>query len=85
MVRRGYKRAISATAHKLVRTVFAILLDRRPYRDLDADYEALLVRRNAPRWLRKLREFDILVRNDDGNISVRWPSLQNDGGSVSVN
>ena len=85
MVRRGYKRAISATAHKLLRSVFAVLRDRRPYRDPDTDYEALLVRRNAPRWLRKLREFDILVRNDDGSVSVRWPSLQNDGGSEPVN
>ena len=65
--------------------VFAVLRDRRPYRDPDTDYEALLVRRNAPRWLRKLREFDILVRNDDGTVSVRWPSFENDGGSVSVN
>ena len=43
----------------------------------------LLVRRNAPRWLRKLREFDILMPNDDGTISVRWPSLQH-GRGVSV-
>ena len=85
MVRRGYKRAISATAHKLLRSIFAVLRDRRPYRDPDTDYEALLVRRNAPRWLRKLREFDILVRNDDGSVAVRWPSRQNDGGSEPVN
>jgi len=30
MVRRGYKRAISAIAHKLLRSVFAVLRDRRP-------------------------------------------------------
>ena len=84
MVCRGYQRAISATAHKLLRSVFAVLRDRRPYRDPDTDYEALLVRRNAPRWPRKLREFEIPVRNDDGSIAVRWPSLQNDGGSVSM-
>ena len=77
--------AISATAHKLLRSVFAVLRDRRPYRDPDTGYEALLVRRNAPRWLRKLREFDILVRNDDGTVSVRWPSFQNPEGSVTVN
>ena len=85
MVRRGYKRAISATAHKLLRSIFAVLRDRRPYRDPDTDYEALLVQRNAPRWLRKLREFDILVRNDDGSVAVRWPSRQNDGESEPMN
>ena len=75
--RRGYKRAIVATAHKLVRCVFAALRDGTPYRDPGTDYEALLVKRNAARWLRKLHEFDILAHNDDGTVSVRWPSLQN--------
>ena len=78
MVRRGYKRALVATAHKLARCVFAVLRDRTPYRDPDTDYEALLVKRNAPRWLRKLHEFDILVRHHDGTVSVHWPALQKD-------
>ena len=63
----------SRTAHKLARCVFAVLRDGTPYRDPAADYEALLVKRNAPRWLRTLRKFDILVSNDDGTVSVRWP------------
>ena len=72
-VRRGYKRAVVATAHKLARCAFAVLRDGTPYRDPATDYEALLVKRNAPRWLRTLRKFDILVNNDDGTVSVRWP------------
>ena len=76
--KRGYKRAIVATAHKLARCVFALLRDRTPYRDPATDYEALLVQRNASRWLRKLHEFNILVRNDDGTVSVHWPSQHND-------
>ena len=68
-----------------MRSVFAVLRDRGPYGDPDTDYEVLLVRRNAPRWLRKLREFDTLVLNDDRSIAVWWPSPQNDGGSVAVN
>ena len=75
--RRGYKRAIVATAHKLLRCIFAVLRDRTPYRDPATDYEALLVHRNAPRWLRKLQQFDILVRNQDGTCSVHWPSVPN--------
>ena len=71
--KRGYKRAIVATAHKLLRCVFALLRDGTPYRDPGTDYEALLVQRNASRWIRKLHQFDILVRNDDGTCSVRWP------------
>ena len=72
-VRRGYKRAVVATAHKILRCAFAVLRDGTPYRDPATDYEELLVKRNAPRWLRKLREFGILVRHDDGAVSVCWP------------
>ena len=72
-MRRGYKHAVVATAHKLARCAFAILRAGSPYRDPATDYEALLVKRNAPRCLRTLRKFDILVRNDDGTVSVRWP------------
>ena len=72
IVRRGYKRAIVATAHKLARTVFAVLRDGQPYRDPEVDYEALGVKRNAPRWLAKLAEFGILEPRDDGTMTVNW-------------
>ena len=54
-----------------------MLRDRTPYRDPATDHEALLVQRNAPRWLRKLHQFDILVHNPDGACSVHWPSVPN--------
>ena len=72
IVRRGYKRAIVATAHKLARTVFAVLRDAQPYRDPEVDYEALVVKRNAPRWLAKLAEFGILEPRGDGTMTVNW-------------
>ncbi len=72
-IRRGYKRAIVATAHKLARTVFAVLRDDQPYRDPEVDYEALVVRRNASRWLAKLAEFGILKARADGTMTVDWP------------
>ncbi len=71
-VRRGYKRAITATAHKLARTVYAVLRDQQPYRDPVADYQELLVRRNAPRWVRELKKFGVLQRNDDGEYVLNW-------------
>ena len=55
MVRRGYKRAIVATAHKMLRVIYVVLRDGTPYHDPEADYEALMVSRNAPRWIRMLR------------------------------
>ena len=55
-----YKPAILATAHKLLRTIVAMLRDNRPYIDLGIDYDKLLVDRNAARWLRKLEEHGYL-------------------------
>ena len=68
-VRRGYKRAIVATAHKMLRSIWAILRDGQPYRDPALDYEAICVDRNASRWLRQLEAFDY-IRNG----RVVWPS-----------
>ena len=58
--RRGYKRATTATAHKLLRVIQALLRRDEPYCDPGVDYEQLLVERNAPRWLRKLKKYCFL-------------------------
>ena len=55
--RRGYKRAIVAGAHKMLRIVYVVLKTATPYYDRTADYEALMVKRNAPRWIRMLRRY----------------------------
>lgn len=57
---RGYKRAILATAYKLLRVIYALLRDDQPYRDPGIDYEALFVERNAPRWLGMLDKHGFL-------------------------
>jgi transposase len=54
VVRRGHKRSIVALAHKLLRTMFFMLKRSDHYRDSITDYEALSVRRNAPRWIKTL-------------------------------
>lgn len=59
-IRRGFKRAIMACAHKMLRVIWAMLLRKQPYRDSTVDYEALSVRRNAPRWIRALKRFGYL-------------------------
>ncbi len=72
LVRRGYRRAIVATAHKLARTIYAVLRDQKPYRDPVLDYEELVVRRNAPRWLRELKKFNIPRLTPQGHYSFHW-------------
>ena len=58
-MRRGYKRATVATAHKLLRCIYAMLAGTTVYRDPQADYEALMVKRNAPRWIAMLKKHGI--------------------------
>ena len=53
-IRKGHKKSIIALAHKMLRIVFAILKNKTPYLDKAVDYEALSVKRNAPRWLKIL-------------------------------
>ena len=57
----GYKRAILATAHKLLRVMHTVLREDRPYTDPDVDYEQLVVERNAPRWIRMLKQHGFLA------------------------
>jgi transposase len=59
-IRRGSKRAVMACANKMLRVIWAMLLRKQPYRDSTVDYEALSVRRNAPRWIRSLKRFGYL-------------------------
>ena len=58
-VHRGYKRATVATAHKMLRVIYSVLRSRTPYHDPETNYEELMVRRNAPRWIRMLKQYDI--------------------------
>jgi transposase len=61
MLRRGKKRAIFAIAHKLLKTVYLLIERSDYYRDADLDYEALSVQRNAPRWIKKLKQYGYIV------------------------
>ena len=54
IVRRGYKRAIVALGHKILRIIFFMFKRREHYRDSATDYEKLSVQRNAARWIKTL-------------------------------
>ena len=60
IVRRGHKRSIIAVAHKLLRTMFFMIKRGEYYRDGATDYEALSVKRNAPRWIKALKQFGFI-------------------------
>jgi transposase len=55
-IRKGHKKSIVALAHKMLRTIYAMLATGTHYQDRSVDYEALSVARNAPRWIKMLRK-----------------------------
>jgi transposase len=60
VVRRGHGRSIMALAHKLIRVIFALLSKKEPYQDKTINYEELMVKRQAPRWIRALKKYGFL-------------------------
>jgi hypothetical protein len=38
-----------------------VLKEQQPYRDPEIDYEALVVAKNAPRWLKALKKYGYLA------------------------
>jgi len=55
-IRKGHKKSVVALAHKMLRTIYAVLGNGVHYQDKTVDYEAQSVARNAPRWLKMLRK-----------------------------
>lgn len=60
VVRKGYKKSIVAIAHKMIRLVYLMLTRQVPYRDKSTDFEALRVKRKAPRWVKALEKYGLL-------------------------
>jgi transposase len=61
-LRRGRKRAIMATAHKILKTIFVLLKRKEAYRDSSVNYEELMVKRRAPRWIAALTRYNLLPK-----------------------
>lgn len=57
VIRRGYKRAVFATGHKILRVVYKLLSTSKAYNDPKINYEELMVKRNAPRWIKALDKY----------------------------
>ena len=62
-IRKGYKKSIVAVAHKMLRTIYAMLASGTHYQDRSVDYEALSVARNAPRWIKMLRKHGFMAES----------------------
>jgi transposase len=55
-IRKGRKKSVIALAHKMLRTIYAMLSSGTHYEDRTVDYEAMSVAKNAPRWIKMLKK-----------------------------
>jgi transposase len=62
--RKGHKKTIIALGHSMIRTIYVLFTRRQAYRDPGIDYQAVVVTRNAPRWIRALKQYGY------------WPTLE---------
>ena len=60
-IRKGHKKSVVALAHKMLRTIYAMLASGTHYQDRSVDYEALSVAKNAPRWIKMLRKHGFMA------------------------
>ena len=60
-IRKGHRKSVVALAHKILRTVYAMLASGTHYQDRVVDYEALNVASNAPRWLKMLSKHGFIA------------------------
>ncbi len=59
----------------MLRCIYAVLRDNKPYQDPETDYEQLLVARNAQRWIQQLQKYGFLKElNLPRARSARIPS-----------
>ena len=62
-IRKGHKKSVVALAHKMLRTIYAMLASGTYYQDRSVDYEALSVARNAPRWIKMLHKHGFMAES----------------------
>lgn len=55
--RKGHQKAIIALGHQMIRIIYFMFTHRQAYRDAGIDYQALVVDRNAPRWIQALKKY----------------------------
>ena len=61
-IRRGKKRAIIAVGHKQLEVIFTVLNRGKPYYDPQVNHEELMVKRNAPRWIKTLAQYGYISK-----------------------
>jgi len=66
VIRRGHKRAIVAVGHKMLKIIYSMLKTGEAYKDPEIDYEKMMVKKNAPRWIKALKKYGYV--NKEGMV-----------------
>jgi transposase len=72
--RKGHKKAIIAVAHKMIRIIYILFTRRQAYRDPGIDYQAMVVTRNAPRWIQALKKYGFWPTIDTASSPTLAPA-----------
>ena len=72
--RKGHKKTIIAVAHKMIRIIYILFTRRQAYRDPGIDYQAIVVTRNAPRWIQALKKYGFWPTIDTASSPTLAPA-----------
>jgi transposase len=73
--RKGHKKALIAVAHKMIRTICILFTRCEAYRDPGIDDHAIVVTKNAPRWIKALKKYGSWPKPPGGPVPARAPAL----------
>lgn len=74
VARQGHRKAIIAVGHQMIRIIYFMFTRRQAYRDSGMDYQALVVNRNAPRWIQALKKYGYWPTPKVAEISIPVPA-----------
>jgi hypothetical protein len=52
--------AVVAVGHKMLRVVYSMMKRGEVYRDHTVDFQELMVKKNASRWIKQLTKYNLL-------------------------
>jgi transposase len=74
VARKGHRKAIIAVGHQMIRIIYFMFTRRQAYRDSGMDYQALVVNRNAPRWIQALKKYGYWPTPKVAEMSIPVPA-----------
>jgi hypothetical protein len=72
VIRRGDKRAVVAIGHRVLKIIYSMLKSKSVYKDPEIDYKSMMVKKNAPRWIKALKKYGYVNKKGNRlNLSIK--------------